>query len=106
MSGLMRATVGTGRTYSGYLAWLGLPWRWTMRVFKLFLAVAALTAGYSMPASAEMAKAALKDKSGKAVGDVDLSQTANGVLLKMSLKGMPPGERAFHIHAVGKCEAP
>ena len=29
-----------------------------------------------------------------------------GVMLRLSLKGLPAGERAFHIHAVGKCEAP
>src|SRR4029453_3637560 len=49
---------------------------------------------------------ALKDASGKDVGRVELLQTPHGVLLKMSLRGVPPGERAFHIHAVGKCEAP
>jgi Cu-Zn family superoxide dismutase len=27
-------------------------------------------------------------------------------VLRVSLKGLPAGERAFHIHAVGKCEAP
>lgn len=80
-----------------------------MRILKHFLIAAAaaiLTAAYSMPASAEMANAALKDKSGKAVGDVDLMQMPNGVLLKLSVKGLTPGEHAFHIHAVGKCEAP
>jgi len=80
-----------------------------MRIFKHFLmvgAAAGLLAVASLPASAEMANAALKDRSGKAVGDVDLQQAANGVLLKLSIKGLPPGERAFHIHAVGKCEAP
>jgi superoxide dismutase, Cu-Zn family len=59
------------------------------------------------PVSAQtMAKAGLKDRSGKPVGDVDLIQMPNGVLLKLSIKGLPTGEKAFHIHAVGKCEAP
>jgi superoxide dismutase, Cu-Zn family len=70
-------------------------------------AAALLAAAVTMPAfSAELANAQLKDASGKAVGDVDLSQTPSGVLLKLSIKGLPPGERAFHIHAVGKCEPP
>ena len=73
----------------------------------LMVGVAAvLMAANPAPAAAEMANAALKDRSGKAVGDVDLVQTANGVLLKLSIKGISPGEHAFHIHAVGKCETP
>ena len=53
-----------------------------------------------------MANTQLKDSSGKAVGDVDLMQTPAGVLIKLQIKGLPPGEHAFHVHAVGKCEAP
>jgi Cu-Zn family superoxide dismutase len=26
--------------------------------------------------------------------------------LKITVKGLPPGEHALHVHAVGKCEAP
>jgi Cu-Zn family superoxide dismutase len=74
----------------------------TMLLAGAALAVAALP----LPASAELATAALKDGSGKAVGDVDLVQTPAGVLLRLRVKGLPPGERAFHIHAVGKCEPP
>ncbi len=53
-----------------------------------------------------MANTQLKDSSGKAVGDVDLMQTPAGVLIKLQIKGLTPGEHAFHVHAVGKCEAP
>jgi Cu-Zn family superoxide dismutase len=82
-----------------------------MRILKLFGtagAAALLAATVSMPvqAAGEMANAQLKDASGKAVGDVDLMQTPAGVLIKLQIKGLPPGEHAFHVHAVGKCEAP
>ena len=81
-----------------------------MRIRKLLEtagAAALLAAAISLPASAaEMANAQLKDSSGKAVGDVDLIQTPAGVLIKLQIKGLPAGEHAFHVHAVGKCEAP
>jgi Cu-Zn family superoxide dismutase len=71
-------------------------------------AAALLAAIVSIPAAsaAEMANTQLKDSSGKAVGDVDLVQTPAGVLIKLQIKGLSPGEHAFHVHAVGKCEAP
>jgi Cu-Zn family superoxide dismutase len=80
-----------------------------MRIGKLMgtaAAAALLAAAFAMPASAELANAQIKDASGKAIGDADLMQTQGGVLIKLRLKGAPAGERAFHIHAVGKCEAP
>ena len=60
----------------------------------------------TVSASAQNAKAALKNAEGKDVGSAALTQTPAGVLIKLSLKGVPAGERAFHIHGVGKCEPP
>lgn len=71
-----------------------------------FIAVLAIACAAAIPTHAQTAKALLKDKTGKDVGSVDLVQTPHGVLLKLSLKGIPAGEHAFHVHAVGKCEPP
>ncbi len=65
-----------------------------------------LMSALSMPAMAQLARASLKDAGGKAVGEVNLSQTPSGVLLRVSVKGLPPGEHAFHFHEAGRCEPP
>jgi Cu-Zn family superoxide dismutase len=65
-----------------------------------------LAAAWVSPASAQTARAGLKDASGKDVGSATLTQTPGGVLIAVSVKGLPAGEHAFHVHAVGKCEPP
>jgi len=52
------------------------------------------------------AKATLQNGQGQNIGTAELIQLPNGVLFKLSVKGIPAGEHAFHVHAVGKCEPP
>jgi Cu-Zn family superoxide dismutase len=54
----------------------------------------------------DTASAVLKDASGKDVGKATLTVTPSGVLVSLDLTAVPPGDHAFHIHAVGKCEPP
>jgi Cu-Zn family superoxide dismutase len=62
---------------------------------------------FASPAlAADTASAILKDKDGKEVGQVVLTRAEDGVLLNVTLTGVAPGEHAFHVHAVGKCEPP
>ena len=79
-----------------------------MRFRASWLAASTLAAlALSAPASAaDKAQATLKDPDGKEVGHATLFGTTGGVLISLNLTAVPAGERAFHIHAVGKCEPP
>lgn len=52
------------------------------------------------------ARAEIKDAQGKSVGTANLKQLKHTVQISLAVKGLPAGVHAFHIHAVGKCEAP
>jgi Cu-Zn family superoxide dismutase len=77
-----------------------------MKALGTFAASAALLALAAIPVAAQSAKATLKNADGKEVGSAALTPTPAGVLIKLSVKGLPPGEHAFHVHGVGKCEPP
>lgn len=40
------------------------------------------------------------------MGTASLSETPNGVLVRVELRGLPPGWHGFHVHEHGKCETP
>ncbi len=76
-----------------------------MKLHSIALCAAALLA-IATQAKAQTASAALKNAEGKDVGTAQLTQTPTGVLVSLSVTGLPAGEHAFHVHAVGKCEPP
>jgi Cu-Zn family superoxide dismutase len=79
-----------------------------MSIFKGLTLASASTILVCMvlPAAAQTGKAAIKNANGGDVGTAEMTQTPAGVLIKLSVKGLPPGDHAFHVHAVGKCEPP
>jgi superoxide dismutase, Cu-Zn family len=56
--------------------------------------------------AADKASAVLKDASGKEVGKAELTDTPSGVLIRLDLTDIRPGDHAFHVHEVGKCDGP
>ncbi|MCX7864650.1 MAG: superoxide dismutase family protein [Novosphingobium sp.] len=50
-------------------------------------------------------RAELIDRQGHPIGVVSLEQTPGGVLIAIDADGLPPGQRAFHVHEKGVCNA-
>jgi Cu-Zn family superoxide dismutase len=74
---------------------------------RIALAATALCIGLHGPAfSAESMTIEMKNAKGEDIGEAQLTQIPQGVLIQATLAKLPPGEHGFHLHAVGKCEPP
>jgi Cu-Zn family superoxide dismutase len=48
--------------------------------------------------------ATILGKDGETIGSAALRDTPHGVLIRLTVEGLPPGERGVHIHENGECD--
>lgn len=50
------------------------------------------------------ASATIVDRSGDAIGEIQIRQGPNGTLFTLEADGLPGGHKAIHLHAMGHCD--
>lgn len=65
------------------------------------------TAAMGAPGGAgATATAMVRDTAGRDLGTLTLAETGDRIQVTGTLRGLAPGPRAIHVHAVGQCEPP
>ena len=49
---------------------------------------------------------ALVNAAGASTGAVQVEHRSGGANLRIAVQGLPPGDHALHLHAVGRCDVP
>jgi Cu-Zn family superoxide dismutase len=69
----------------------------------LLLAGCAVVTGQSGDTTA---RSEVRNAAGKPVGTATFTQVGRAVRVVLEAQGLPPGVKAVHVHAVGRCEPP
>lgn len=72
--------------------------RFSLAMLTLFVCAGAQAASTEVKMNLVTAEGA-----GQSVGTVNISETDKGLKFTPDLKGLPPGEHGFHVHAKGSC---
>jgi Cu-Zn family superoxide dismutase len=76
-----------------------------VRYAHLLVGLLVATIGFRQD-SASSARADFINAQGQKIGTAVVTQTAAGVRIDVNVAQLAAGTHAFHIHALGKCEAP
>ncbi|HEU4628780.1 MAG TPA: superoxide dismutase family protein [Gemmatimonadaceae bacterium] len=52
------------------------------------------------------AMATMRDSAGRELGQLTLADADSGITVSGTLRGLPPGTHAIHLHTTGQCEGP